>query len=723
MKTITGKTALLSGLVVAMLVIGGLTYGFVMKEGDTGLISGETFTAEQLNEGGLDDIGTLSLAEARKRLNYLIVDSRDSLNTIARMKSLSLRIVPAKAATDSAQPAEPQYAEPVVPFTTQDVTAALAALAPASVSFSQGIAAPASRLRLDTSALDDIWKKAETPDGASVQTYTYKRVYFRDGTEQAASDLLIKPDDAIEDGISFSNPTPLATAKPIDKVTLEVSYRTSPGYRKVVLDKDHPKVTFDKGESYQLASLEDNSAALILSTPATGLYAVQGISASGNALRSTSSNSSSLPSDEEVASLRKLYDALLNTQSDFSRFKDSQQLQDDLEKLAVSLRPAPSALRSVQAEYRYEATPTRVEVFVYEPVHVSSTELEVSNRAPRQDLYVAYERKSERAGFMDASGAWKIKPMYESIDYTDIAGIYRVVTGKKVVSEDGDELEVKYFAFQPGTSNFKALPFDGIEEQIDDDLLVVQRETNGPSGVYSLKKRAFTLPMKFVNPQVANGVFVARLGEKTYEAKPAYGAYTVAGKEILPPRFGGVEFHDNYLYATSVDESQRDAYDLTGKKLNPAGFSAIGWFVGEQPLLMQNRKNQTYAFLDKQGTLQPFKLAYDDVQPFSNGMAVVRKGELSGAIDLQGKLQIPLTYEAIEPFQTNLAAAKPNDGSNALVLIDKGGRIVKPLGSYTTYSVKTNSNDAQYSINDPDQENAVLVYDADGHQTDRFIQE
>ena len=719
MTTNKTRTVLLSTLVVGLLLAGGLTYAFMGRDSQGDEVSGEEFSADQLNEGGLDDISTLPLPEAKKRLNYLIADTRDSINTIARLSSLTLKITPVKSAASDQVSVVPAHEEPIKPFTSKDVEAALAALAPGAVDFRQVIDVPGSVAKWNTQALDTIWKQAATARGESVERYKFKRIYFRDGSEQDYSAVQARVQTDDDETGYYSSDAELKTAKPIDKVSVDVSYKSYPGFHKVVLDKDHPQVTVGS-ERYRLTSLQGNAASLIISTPRADSFAVQALDDSGQPLRSSSSNSSSLPSDEEIASLRKLYDALLKMKADFNKFGDSQSLQNELEKLATSLKPAEGSLKNIQASYRYDVTPARVELFVYDPVQVNKTELMFTNRVPAQDIYIAHDKKSDQVGFVDASGTWKIKPTYIGIDYVDMPGIYRVVTGKRAIDDDLSEVLVKYYYLQPGTLNFKALPFESVEQEINEDLLLVQRSSNGPYGIYSLKKQAFTVPMKFVSPQVQGDIMVARVGDKTYESKPTYGAITLDGKEILPPRFGDVRQHEGFFYTTSADRKHQDVYDLTGKKINPTGFDVVGEFFGEQPLLIQNSKTQAFAFIDKQGNTLPFKLPYDDVQPFSNGMAVVRKNGQSGAIDTQGSLKVPLDYTSIKPFQARLAAATPKQGFDGLVLIDKQGSVVKQLGSYSTYKISANNNEAQYSIYDPQKQGRVLVYDADGKQIESY---
>ena len=110
----------------------------------------------------------------------------------------------------------------------------------------------------------------------------------------------------------------------------------------------------------------------------------------------------------------------------------------------------------------------------------------------------------------------------------------------------------------------------------------------------------------------------------------------------------------------------------------------IGRFVGQQPLLMQDTKSGKFAFIDRQGERLAIKLSYDEVEPFSNGMAVVGRDGSYGAIDLAGRLQVPLDYQQINAFQTRYAAAVRAGGGTSLVLISQDSKVIKELGSYTS---------------------------------------
>ena len=70
MKTALTRTKLLASALVVFAVIGGAAYYLLDRHAVTGLVSGTDYSEDQLNEGEVADINTLSLPEAKKRLNW-----------------------------------------------------------------------------------------------------------------------------------------------------------------------------------------------------------------------------------------------------------------------------------------------------------------------------------------------------------------------------------------------------------------------------------------------------------------------------------------------------------------------------------------------------------------------------------------------------------------------------------------------------------------------------
>jgi hypothetical protein len=718
MKTALTRTKLLASSLVVIAILGGATYYLVDRHVVTGLVSGPDYSEEQLNEGAVDDLHSLTLEQAKKRLNYLVMDARDSINQIAMIESMRLEISPvADTAASSGEKKQLRYDEPFVPFPAAELKTALEALAQKMPVFEQLFFDNQSGLKLDVEPIREVLKRGALPDQREEERYAVQTLYFRDGTQQHFAAVGV--DNAEEQDTSKVE---LKVNKPVERVSVTLTYPSYPGVKKIVLDAKHPKVTGDDGEVYQLTALADDRASLLLATPKNKSYVIEGLSADGKTLYSGGNSSNSSPTAEQKANLRAYYDELLRMQDNFSRYTTSAALQEHLEQFVKGLPDSAGALTNVHATYQFEDTPASIVIYLLDPAQPQTLALEMHNSVPAQARYIAYDNATQKSGFIDNHGQWVVKPRFERIEYSPMPGVFNMQVGRTPQKDGWSQLLFKYFAFVPGGHTLKELPFEIIEKPINADLMIVERETNGPYGVYDVKKQQVVVPMKYVNVEVVGDLFIGRPGLKTYGGDSSYGVWNLAGKELLAPRFSNIEVIGDFLYSTSDDGRQKDIYTLQLQKLNPPGSTAIGAFIQGQPQLLQDRKSGKYRFINPEGKSVPISLPYDEVEPFSNGMAVVKKGEHYGALDLTGKLRVPLKYTRLNPFQKNLASAEM-DGFRGLVLIDKNNTLVKKLGSYTTYSLPTNSNDATYSIWDAKNENRVNVFNADGEQVDSYERE
>ncbi|MGB3122228.1 MAG: WG repeat-containing protein [Pseudomonas sp.] len=718
MKTTLTRTKLLASALVVVAVIGGAAYYLIDRQVVIGLVDGTEYSEDQLNEGDVADLHSLPLPEAKKRLNYLVLDARDSINQVAMMESLRLEVSPAsKTDKAPAQVKELRYDEPFVPVPAAELNTALEALKPQTPAFEQVFFDNQSGLKLDVEPIRDVLKRGALPDQRHEERYAVQTVYWRDGTQQPFAAAGIEDAEAQD-----TTKAELKTNKPVERINVALTYQTYPAFKKIVLDPAHPKASGEDGDTYRLTALADDRASLLLATPKDKTYVIQGLSADGKTLYSGGSSSNSSPTAEQKANLRSYYDELLRMQASFSSYTSSAALQEHLEHFAKGLPDTASALTNVHATYHFEDTPASVVIYLLDPAQTQTLTLEMHNRVPAQPRYIAYDNATQTNGFIDNKGRWVVKPRFERIEYAEMPGVYHMQVASTPEKDGWSELHFKYFTFAPGTDVLKELPFDVIEKPINADLMIVERESNGPYGVYDVKKQQVVVPMKYINVEVVGDLFIGRPGLKTYGVESDYGVWNLAGKELLAPRFSSIEVIGDYLYTTSGDGKQKDVYTLKLQKLNPPGTTTVGAFIQGQPQLVQDRKSQAFSFTNPQGKTLPINLPYDNVEPFSNGMAVVKRGNRYGAVDTEGKLRVSLKYTTLNAFQKNLASAEM-EGFKGLVLIDRNNAVVKKLGSYTTYNIPTNSNDAKYSIWDATQENRVNVFDADGNQVDTYERE
>ncbi|MFL7965924.1 WG repeat-containing protein [Pseudomonas kielensis] len=705
------RVRMLSILSVILLVVGCASY-YLFRH--SGAPVDEGFAAEQLNQGGLEDIGTLAAPEVEKRLNYLIQDTGETLRSLELISGAQLSLTLSTTEPEVEQPL--QYEPLFVPFTSAQLKAELASIQ--GLRFTQRLFAEGSEVRLDTSRLDPLWKRAATPEEPAAEQYLPQRLRFRDGSEKAFAELKVSPQVESDDTISSHDTFALSVNKSLASLGLTVAYRSYPAFKKVVLDKDHPKVTLDDGQSFQLTALGDDSASVRLSTPKLSTFVVQGLDDAGRALYSNGNNARAFPSDSDIAALHEYYNALLQTKDDLKQLKTGQAVQQQLQRLTEALAAQVGPLKNTEVDYRFEATPQRIVIHVLDPMEDNTVEFaQVDNVLAAQARYIALDRNAERYGFIDQAGQWLIKPRWVQVQDSQMADTYALFSPEKSSDPESEwqALRSQLAYFPAGSNTLVELPFEYITEALSNGLLLVEREINGPYGLYDAKRHRFVLPMKFVDPTVTDNVFVARLGKRTDATEGLYGAYTLDGKEILPTQFSGIEYREGVLYASSVDRSRQDVFDLQGKRINLQGDNVIGRFVGQQPLLVQDTKSRKFAFIDRQGARLPIKLPYDEVTPFSNGMAVVGRDGRYGAIDLAGRLQVPLDYNQISAFQTHYAAAIRADAGSGLVLISRDNKVIKELGSYTSLDVPDNGNEARYYVRDPNDSDEYLVYDADGN--------
>ncbi|WP_411387382.1 WG repeat-containing protein [Pseudomonas sp. MPB03] len=705
------RLRLLLILSVTLLVVGCASYILFRHSGAP---ADEGFAAEQLNEGGMEDIGTLALPEVEKRLNYLIQDTGETLRSLERVSDVQLSLTVETTESVGEQPL--QYESLFVPFTSAQLKAELASIQ--GLRFAQRLFADGSEVRLDTSTLDPLWKRAAMPDEPTAEQYLPQRLVFRDGSEKTFDELKAPPKVESDDMIASHDAFALAVNKPLASLGLTVAYRSYPAFRKVVLDKDQPKVTLDDGQSFQLTALGDGSASVRLSTLKLSTFVVQGLDDEGRALYSNGNSSRAFPSEGDIAALQDYYKALLQTKDDLDQIKSGQAVQQRLERVTEALVAQAGPLQNTEVDYQFEATPQRIVIHVLDPMEDNSIEFtQVDNVLAAQARYIALDRKAERYGFIDQAGQWLIKPRWVQVQDSPVADTYTLFYPEKSSDPESEwqALRSQLAYFPAGSNKLVDLPFEHITEALSNGLLLVERETNGPYGLYDARHHRFVLPMKFVNPTVTDNLFIARLGKRTDLMEGLYGAYTLDGKEILPTQFSGIEHSAGLLYASSADRSREDVFDLEGKRINLPGYNVVGRFVGQQPLLVQDTKSKKFAFIDRQGARLPIKLPYDEVTPFSNGMAVVGRDDSYGAIDLAGRLQVPLDYQQINAFQTRYAAAIRAGGGSSLVLISQDNKVIKALGSYTSMKVPDNGNEARYYVRDPKNDDEYLVYDADGN--------
>ena len=186
------------------------------------------------------------------------------------------------------------------------------------------------------------------------------------------------------------------------------------------------------------------------------------------------------------------------------------------------------------------------------------------------------------------------------------------------------------------------------------------------------------------------GNVLATLSEDIYQpchfrSVSAYSDIGAAGEGLIPYLF----FDDNWdiVRRGYLDYSGQLALDLTDTTYNDLGtFSeGLAWVVDDA--------TGKCGYIDKTGQLV-IPLEYDTVYPFSDGMAVVRKGDKWGAIDQNNNVVIPLQYDGSFGGTDGYMTVQVNGKYG---LVDKEDQMVVPA-EYD--DISTFENGAAYAIKD-----------------------
>lgn len=666
---------------------------------------------DDMNEGGLDDLASLALPEAHKRLNYLIAQTGDDLNSVERLKNLQFKLVPSSATDPTHQP--PAAPEPgaFTPMTRDQLTAALNAEPAQQLTFSQGINRTSSSFILHTAPLVGLWRQIAIPDANQPVEYQITRLYFVDGQQQSLDQgptpVNIDPTDGpAREDLAYRVQ---GVVKPVAKIDVTIRYHGYDGYQKVILNADKPKVTLSDNTQLQLNRLGAERVQLAMTLPWDQRYVVQGMAGeSAVEFDPNGSATRTLPAGETVARARAWYQQLRQVQQDFNQFTSSQALAERLTTLAEALPADHKSTKTVLTNVTFPVKPTSVLVYLPGADRIEQLDRQMTSTTPQMPAYIAWDSPDGRAGLVDVAGKWLVPASYRVASYGPAAGIYRLVS-----AADKDPASTGHYYSLAAKGQLKRLPFDTIDQVIDPQLWLVQRDADGRYGLYDSSKQRFILPMTLEQPRLTGDILIASVKDPRHGTQAKFGAWHRDGTVLLAPEYPLLQREGDFIYGEQSGNSSAQVFDLSGRNLLPAGFKALGSFSGEQPLLVFDEQHQRYAFIDRHGEVLNIKLAYDEVKPFSNGLAVVVKQGLSGAIDVNGELKIPLQYTMLGNFQQRLAAAQLPDNP-ALLLIDKNNTRVKTLGALDEIDAKANTNDGRYTVYGEAKDGQRVVYDADG---------
>lgn len=639
------------------------------------------------------DISSMPLSKVKLYLQ----EQLNAIKALQKMEGMSIELKPASVSE------EEKYDTPLQARSKSDIARDLDSLF-SGMEFMQGIRVPDSYFAL----LEDERQHTKAVDELGFQPkYTLKKIFFSDGSTQSFN----LPVEA-----EFDLPEII---KPVDKIEIDISYSHIGSIHKTTVSKNNPQATVPGG-LIKLETLKGNTVKLFLSgiDKDEQLVKVEAVNSRGQALAQSHSSYKSFRAEasmEQYGKYAVIYETALKN---FNTFKSAAEVEKYLEAEMGKYTVPEKQQQSIYGSYTFHGEVAAVNIFLKDSAVTASRTLTLPDVNAGRQYIVAQDTRAKLIGLMDRKGQWFIKPAFQRLKRSGVPNFY---TGLTADAKENDKGIIEYQYFKLDT-NARTLTPAGFEliEQLNDDLVMVQRETNGPYGIYDLKADKLVLPMNYVNLEIKGELLTCRIGQRTYATEGPYGGFNIRGKAIVPAKYRGMDTDSSFFYTkggeaaingkhlTRIDSSE--VFDASGKKINPDGTFAIGTFVGNQPLLTVT-PNEKYAFIDPKGQRVIDAAKYDEVQPFSNGMAVVKKGEQTGAINIKGELTVPLAYRSIGSFQQNYALAERGDGKK--VLIDKNNKVAKVFpGFMRSSSIPANSNGASYYFHD---NGRVTGYDADGN--------
>lgn len=294
--------------------------------------------------------------------------------------------------------------------------------------------------------------------------------------------------------------------------------------------------------------------------------------------------------------------------------------------------------------------------------------------ATSQDLKTKKDKETKKMGYVDATDAWVIQPIYDDADAFK-NGIAKVTVAKKVglIDSKGSTLVTPAYdridAFKDGVAVVAQDKKEGLISEKGEVLLAPQYDNiatfkNGLATVTLLKKEGLITNkgVVLIVPQYdnignfKNGVTEVKLGK-------LYGLIDSTGKEILKPQFDGINnFSGNYAKVNA--QSNFGLVRVDGTVTIPAVYKELE-VLGSTVLVQKTN----WGMLKLDGSVV-FDLEFIDKPVFNikGSAAIVKKLKpntavvLKGIISKDGQIVLDFNFESIDREATNWVV-KTQDGN------------------------------------------------------------
>ncbi|WP_026476125.1 WG repeat-containing protein [Alkaliphilus transvaalensis] len=181
----------------------------------------------------------------------------------------------------------------------------------------------------------------------------------------------------------------------------------------------------------------------------------------------------------------------------------------------------------------------------------------------------------------------------------------------------------------------------------------------------------------FINPEgdvivpiIYDSVGVFSEGRAGVKVGNYWGYVDQQGNVIVEPQYDALTTYAEGL-GIVVKDNRYGALNRDGEAVIPLEYDYIGIFIDGQAIAMKSNR-MGMINMDQEVIISFGK--YDEVSYYSEDLAIVGKDHKYGYIDREGELVIPMIYDYVEPFVDGYAVVKKGD---VYMVIDTNNNIIE----------------------------------------------
>lgn len=275
-----------------------------------------------------------------------------------------------------------------------------------------------------------------------------------------------------------------------------------------------------------------------------------------------------------------------------------------------------------------------------------------------------YTDKYGKIGFINPLNDTVVKAQFDYVQYNYFGHkeLPYCVVGK----------EKKYGILDKTGKLILNLNYDEISRTWEKDLLAVK--SAGKYGIFSLKTKHVEIREKYTYaPQFVHDVSAVHENGK-------YGLLGANLKIILPPRYDSISPISKKVIL--FGQSGKFGYlNLKGEVIIPAIYDKIENDRYQMEDRIRVKIGEKWGIIDPKGK-KITELIYDEIQPYSSGLAGFYRNGKGGYLDRSGKEVIPAQYDLVDWFAKDIAFVGKLNPADSLIyygVIHKSGGIFYPF--------------------------------------------